>query len=348
MIVVMRRGATPQEVRQVEKRLRELGFATHPIVGVELTVIGAVGSRRDEVMEQVANLPGVERVVPVLRPYKLVAREVKEETTTIRVGDVVIGGPEVVVIAGPCAVESEVQLLTTAKAVKEAGAHLLRGGAFKPRTSPYSFQGLGLEGLKLLAQAREVTGLPVVTEVLDTRDVELVARYADVLQVGARNMQNFRLLQEVGQSGKPVLLKRGLAATVEEWLLAAEYIAATGNQQIILCERGIRTYENSLRNTLDISAVPLVKELSHLPIIVDPSHATGNQRMVLPLARAAVAAGADGLMIEVHPDPARALSDGPQSLTPAQFSRLMGELRRVALAVGRHSLPQVSLSCQAR
>ncbi|MGO0123105.1 3-deoxy-7-phosphoheptulonate synthase [Desulfothermobacter acidiphilus] len=348
MIVVMQRGAASREVQQVEERLRELGFATHPIVGVERTVIGAIGDRRDDLLELVANLPGVERVVPVLRPYKLVAREVKEETTAIKVGKALIGGSEVVVIAGPCAVESEMQLLTTAKAVKEAGAHLLRGGAFKPRTSPYSFQGLGEEGLKLLAQAREATGLPVVTEVVDTRDVELVARYADVLQVGARNMQNFRLLQEVGQAGKPVLLKRGLAATVEEWLMAAEYIAAAGNQQIILCERGIRTYETSLRNTLDLSAVPLLKELSHLPIIVDPSHATGNQRMVLPLARASIAAGADGLMIEVHSDPARALSDGPQSLTPPQFAQLMEEVRQVALVVRKPIRAQAATSCQAR
>jgi len=335
MIVVMQKGATAEEIRGVEERLREFGFKTHPIYGVERTVIGAIGDKRNGQAEVILNLPGVERVVPILRPYKLVAREVKPETSQVQVGDVTIGGKEVVIMAGPCAVENEVQLLSAAKAVKEAGGHILRGGAFKPRTSPYAFQGLEEEGLRLLARAREATGLPIVTEVIDTRDVELVERYADMLQVGTRNMQNFRLLREVGQTDKPVLLKRGLAATVEEWLMAAEYIAAAGNHKIILCERGIRTYETGLRNTLDVSAVPLVKELSHLPVIVDPSHATGNYRMVPPLARAAVAAGADGLMIEVHPDPARALSDGPQSLTPARFAVLMEEIARVAAAVGR-------------
>jgi 3-deoxy-7-phosphoheptulonate synthase len=335
VIVVMQKGASRGEIAAVEERLRDLGFQTHPIYGVERTVIGAIGDKRDSHFEVILNLPGVERIVPILRPYKLVAREVKPETTAVRAGRVTIGGAEVVVIAGPCAVENELQLITAAKAVKEAGAHILRGGAFKPRTSPYSFQGLEEEGLKLLARAREATGLPVVTEVVDTRDVELVARYADILQVGARNMQNFRLLREVGQAKKPVLLKRGLAATVEEWLMAAEYIAAAGNHEIILCERGIRTFETSLRNTLDVSAIPLVKELSHLPVIVDPSHATGNYRLVTPLARAAVAAGADGLMVEVHPDPARALCDGPQSLTPARFAALMEEIGRVAAAVGR-------------
>jgi len=335
MIVVMQQGASKAEISEVEERLRELGYQTHPIYGVERTVIGAIGDKRDGHAEVILNLPGVERIVPILRPYKLVAREVKPETSRVCVGNVAIGGPEVVVMAGPCAVENEVQLLTAARAVKEAGAQILRGGAFKPRTSPYSFQGLEEEGLRFLAEAREATGLPVVTEVLDTRDVELVARYADILQVGARNMQNFRLLREVGQAGRPVLLKRGLAATVEEWLMAAEYIVAAGNPDVILCERGIRTYETALRNTLDLSAIPLIKELSHLPVIVDPSHATGSYRMVPPLARAAIAAGADGLMVEVHPDPTRALCDGPQSLTPARFAALMAEISRVAAAVER-------------
>ncbi|MDI6631000.1 MAG: 3-deoxy-7-phosphoheptulonate synthase [Bacillota bacterium] len=339
MIIVMQQGASETEIRGVEARLQELGFQTHPIYGVERTVIGAIGDKRNGHAEVILNLPGVERIIPILRPYKLVAREVKSETSCIQVRGVTIGGEGVVVMAGPCAVESEVQLIAAAKAVKEAGGHILRGGAFKPRTSPYSFQGLEEEGLKLLANAREATGLPVVTEVIDTRDVEVVERYADILQIGARNMQNFRLLREVGQAKKPVLLKRGLAATVEEWLMAAEYIAAAGNHKIILCERGIRTYETGLRNTLDLSAVPLVKELSHLPVIVDPSHATGNYRMVPPLAKAAVAAGADGLMIEVHPDPARALCDGPQSLTPERFAALMVEIERVATAVGRAYYP---------
>lgn len=279
-----------------------------------------------------------------MKPYKLVSREMKPEKTIVRIGSVTVGADRPVIIAGPCAVESERQLLETARAVKQAGAHILRGGAFKPRTSPYAFQGLEEEGLKLLARAREVTGLPVVTEVLDTRDVELVASYADVIQVGARNMQNFRLLREVGHAGKPVLLKRGLAATIEEWLMAAEYIAATGNDQIILCERGIRTYEPALRNTLDISAIPLVRQLSHLPVIVDPSHATGNRRLVTPLARAAVAAGADGVMVEVHPDPANALCDGPQSLTPAMFAELVHEIQLMAYSI----FSCARLSAQAR
>lgn len=279
-----------------------------------------------------------------MKPYKLVSREMKPEKTIVRIGSVAVGADRPVIIAGPCAVESERQLLETARAVKQAGAHILRGGAFKPRTSPYAFQGLEEEGLKLLARAREVTGLPVVTEVLDTRDVELVASYADVIQVGARNMQNFRLLREVGHAGKPVLLKRGLAATIEEWLMAAEYIAATGNDQIILCERGIRTYEPALRNTLDISAIPLVRQLSHLPVIVDPSHATGNRRLVTPLARAAVAAGADGVMVEVHPDPANALCDGPQSLTPAMFAELVHEIQLMAYSI----FSCARLSAQAR
>ncbi|MEW6173095.1 MAG: 3-deoxy-7-phosphoheptulonate synthase [Bacillota bacterium] len=349
MIVVMQLGATPVEIKEVEERLKEMGFQTHPIYGVERTVIGAIGDKRDGYHEVILTFPGVERIVPILKPYKLVAREVRPETSKIKVGNVVVGGPEVVVMAGPCAVESEIQLLTAARLVKDNGGDILRGGAFKPRTSPYSFQGLEKEGLKLLAGAREVTGLPFVTEVIDTRDVELVACYADILQVGARNMQNFRLLKEVGETKRPVLLKRGLAATVEEWLMAAEYIAAAGNSKVILCERGIRTYDTALRNTLDVSAVPLVKELSHLPIIVDPSHATGNYRMVPPLARAAIAAGADGLMIEVHPDPARALCDGPQSLTPERFAALMVEIGRVAEAVGRvYHPPEIRMKKQAR
>ncbi|MEW5762098.1 MAG: 3-deoxy-7-phosphoheptulonate synthase [Bacillota bacterium] len=343
MIVVMEPGASPEEIRKVEEKLRELGFLTHPIYGRERTVIGAVGDKR-VAADFLLNWPGVDRIVPILKPYKLVSRELKPEKTVVRIGNVAVGAGKPVIIAGPCAVESEAQLMEAARAVKQAGAHLLRGGAFKPRTSPYSFQGLEEEGLKLLARAREATGLPVVTEAVDTRDVELVAAYADVIQVGARNMQNFRLLREVGRAGKPVLLKRGLAATVEEWLMAAEYIAAAGNGQIILCERGIRTYEPALRNTLDLSAIPLVQQLSHLPVIVDPSHATGNWRLVTPLARAAVAAGADGVMVEVHPDPANALCDGPQSLTPVSFAQMVREVETVAYSI----CSCARLSAQAR
>ncbi|HHW39907.1 MAG TPA: 3-deoxy-7-phosphoheptulonate synthase [Syntrophomonadaceae bacterium] len=274
-----------------------------------------------------------------MKSYKLAARTCSGERTMIRVGEVTIGGPELVVIAGPCAVEGREAYLQLALQLKEMGAHLLRGGAFKPRTSPYSFKGLGREGLEILAEARRVTGLPVVTEILDARDLDAVAACADILQVGSRNMQNFTLLQELGRAGRPVLLKRGLSATIEEWLLAAEYILAAGNPNVILCERGIRTFETATRNTVDIGAVPLVRELSHLPVIVDPSHATGRRRLVPPVARAAVAAGADGLMIEVHQNPELALSDGPQSLLPESFQKLMQELRPIAAAVGREVRP---------
>lgn len=335
MIIVMSPGATSRQIELIEDRLKEFGFKTHPIYGQEKTVIGAVGDKRILNADGIINLPGVEKIVPILKPYKLVGRELKKDNTVINVRGVPVGGGELVIMAGPCAVESREQLLEAARAVKKAGAQILRGGAFKPRSSPYSFQGLEEEGLIMLAEAREETGMPVVTEAVDTRDVELVARYADVIQVGARNMQNFRLLREVGQAGLPVLLKRGLSATIEEWLMAAEYIIAAGNQDIILCERGIRTYETATRNTLDLSAIPMVKELSHLPIIVDPSHATGIWKLVAPLAKGAVAAGADGLMIEVHPDPPRALCDGPQSLTPVNFEELVVGLAPVARAVGR-------------
>lgn len=335
MIVVMKPGATQQEIENVEKRLRELGFKTHPIYGEVKTVIGAIGDKRLVKEHNLSHLPGVEGIVPIMKPYKLVGRELKKQDTVVEVGDVKIGGKKLVVMAGPCAVESEEQIYEIARRVKEAGAAVLRGGAYKPRTSPYSFQGMEEEGLKLLHQAARMTGLKVVTEVMDTRDVELVSRYADILQIGARNMQNFRLLKECGLSGKPVLLKRGLSATIEEWLMAAEYIADAGNQNIILCERGIRTFETATRNTMDINAIPVVKELSHLPVIADPSHGTGNWKWVDAVARAFVAAGADGLMIEVHPDPANAVSDGAQSLQPEKFARLMEELKPIARAVGR-------------
>lgn len=337
MVIVMQAGATQEDVERVISRLKEAGFGVHLSEGTERTIIGALGGDRQALARQALEaLPGVERVVPVLHPYKLVSREFKPEPTVVKVGDVAIGGTEVVVIAGPCAVESEEQILATARAVKAAGARILRGGAFKPRSSPYSFQGLGEEGLRLLALARAETGLPIVTEALDVRTLETVAEQADMIQIGARNMQNFELLREVGVLKLPVLLKRGLSATIEEWLLAAEYIMREGNNQIVLCERGIRSFDTATRNTLDLAAVPLLHRLSHLPVIVDPSHATGKWQLVAPMALAAVAAGADGLIIEVHPDPATALSDGPQSLTPERFAELMVRLRPVAQAVERH------------
>jgi 3-deoxy-7-phosphoheptulonate synthase len=335
MIVVMRPGATADEVKRVEYRLEELGFKTHPIYGQEKTVIGAIGDKKSLSSEAIITMPGVEKIVPIMKPYKRVGRELKQEKTVVRVGDVAIGADKVVVMAGPCAVESMEQMIEAAQAVKQAGAQILRGGAFKPRTSPYAFQGLEDEGLAYLVEARAVTGLPIVTEAVDPRDVELVARYADMIQIGARNMQNFRLLKEVGMTGKPILLKRGIAATVEEWLMAAEYIMDAGNNQIVLCERGIRTYETATRNTVDLSAVPVVQENSHLPVIVDPSHGTGLWKLVTPMARAAVAVGADGLMVEVHPSPATALCDGPQSLNPENFAGLMQEVEKIALAMGK-------------
>jgi len=335
MIVVMSRNATKQEIDNVENKLRELGFKTHPIVGEVKTVIGAIGDKRILNTVNITTMPGVESIVPIMKPFKLAGRELKQTPSIIDVGGIKFGGKELAVIAGPCAIESEESFIETALKVKEAGACILRGGAFKPRSSPYSFQGLQEDGLRIMAKAREITGMKIVTEVVDTRDVELVASYADMIQIGARNMQNFRLLHEVGLTSKPILLKRGLAATIEEWLMAAEYIMNAGNENIILCERGIRTYETSTRNTIDISAIPVVKELSHLPIIADPSHAAGNWKYVAALSRAAVAAGADGLIVEVHIDPPNALSDGPQSLRPIKFKQLMEELELVAAAVGR-------------
>ena len=331
MIIVMKKKADEQELENVIKWIESAGYKAHVSKGVERTIIGAVGDERGKVvLKTVETWPGVEKVMPILAPYKLASRETKEGNTVIRVGDVEIGGPKCVVIAGPCAVESLEQLMEIASVVKEAGASMLRGGAFKPRTSPYSFQGLGEEGLKILAQAREKTGLPVVTEVMSPSEVELVESYADVLQVGARNIQNFSLLKAVGQAKKPVLLKRGMMTTLEELLMSAEYILASGNDEVILCERGIRTFETAMRNTLDISAVPVLKDMTHLPVIVDPSHAIGQWKFVIPLAKAAVAVGADGLLIEVHTDPQHALSDGPQSLKPEKFVRLMDEMESIA------------------
>jgi len=334
IVIVMRKGATARQIANVIARVEQMGCQTHISTG-EHTTIGVIGNGRPLNCEQIEMMDGVERTVPILRPFRLASREFHPQDTIVPVNGIKIGGERLVVIAGPCAVESREQLMETAHAVKEAGAHILRGGAFKPRTSPYSFQGLGEEGLKLLAEARQETGLPVVTEVMDPHTVPLVTAYADILQIGARNMQNFALLHAAGQSQRPVLLKRGMMSTVEELLMAAEYILSHGNDRVILCERGIRTFEPYTRNTLDISAVPLLKQLSHLPVIVDPSHATGKWELVAPVSRAAVAAGADGLTIEVHPDPEQALSDGAQSLKPARFAALMESLRPVAQAVGR-------------
>jgi 3-deoxy-7-phosphoheptulonate synthase len=335
MIIVMHRGVTEPQIAQVTERLKEEGFSVHLSQGVERTIIGAVGDKGRLESLALEAFPAVERVVSILQPYKLAGREFHPQDTVIEIGDIKIGGDVLHVMAGPCAVESRDQLLESARAVKAAGATILRGGAFKPRTSPYAFQGLEEQGLRILAEAREVTGLLVVTEVVDPRSVSLVAEYADILQIGARNMQNFFLLREVAKAGKPVLLKRGPSATFEEWIMAAEYIMAGGNYQVMFCERGIRTFENYTRNTLDLSAVPVLKQLSHLPVIVDPSHGTGRWNLVQPMAMAAVAAGAHGLMVEVHPEPAKALSDGPQSLNPENFHNLMGNLRQLAGVVGK-------------
>jgi len=336
MIIVFKKEATEEEIRHVVERIEKLGLKAMVSRGVERTIVGIIGPEDKARIQPFEAFPGVEKVMPVLAPYKLVSREFKKENSVIKIKEgVEIGGDEVIVIAGPCSIESEEQLLKVAEKVKEAGAKILRGGAFKPRTSPYSFQGLGEEGLKILKEVSLRLNIPTVTEVMDPRDVELVARYADILQIGARNMQNFNLLKEVGQTQKPVVLKRGMSATIKEFLMSAEYILSGGNFNVILCERGIRTFEEATRNTLDLSCVPLVKELSHLPIIVDPSHATGKWKLVPPLSKAAVACGCDGLLIEVHPNPEEALSDGPQQLLPEKFSSLMQELKAVAQAVGR-------------
>lgn len=340
MIVVMKMQASGDEIEAVIARIKELGFTPHLSRGEERTIIGVVGDdRRAAEAGMFEILPGVAECVRILKPFKLASREFTPQRTVVEVGTGTnaarIGGKEIVIVAGPCAVESWEQLEEVATAAKSCGAHLLRGGAFKPRTSPYSFQGLGEEGLKLLARAREKTGLPVVTEVMTPEAVPLVEEYADCLQVGARNMQNFNLLQACGKAGKPILLKRGLSATLEELLMAAEYVLSSGNPDVILCERGVRTFERATRNTLDLSAVAVLKEWSHLPVIVDPSHGTGHASLVPPMSRAAIACGADGLLIEVHPHPERALSDGPQSLTPAGLAETLAGVAAVAQAVGR-------------
>ncbi|PKM79863.1 MAG: 3-deoxy-7-phosphoheptulonate synthase [Firmicutes bacterium HGW-Firmicutes-14] len=335
MVIVMDLQATEDQIKSVKKRLEELGFKAHLIRGVERIVIGAIGDRKQMMASGIEVMPGVEKMVPIMKPFKLVSREAKSENTVIRIKDFDIGGEGIAVIAGPCAVEDREQLIETARLVKEAGAQAIRGGTYKPRTSPYSFQGMEEEGLELLAEAGVETGLATITEVVDEKSLDLAAGYVDIIQIGARNMQNFQLLRVAGRINKPVVLKRGLSATMEEWLMAAEYIMSEGNYNVILCERGIRTFETYTRNTLDLSAVPLIKQLSHLPVIVDPSHATGEWRLVAPLSKGAVAVGADGLLVEVHPNPMKALCDGPQSLTPDNFRQLMRELAEIAKAVGR-------------
>jgi 3-deoxy-7-phosphoheptulonate synthase len=334
MVVVMQERATEEQIAKVVARLVELGMDVHRSTGVSRTVLGVVGQKRPD-PGLIEMMDGVHEVMRISEPYKLASRTFKPEGTVVTVGDVRIGGDEVIVMAGPCSAETEEQVNATAAAVRKAGAKILRGGAFKPRSSPYSFQGLGEEGLKMLSAAAKANNMALITEVMDANQIDLIGRYTDIYQVGARNMQNFTLLRELGNVRKPVLLKRGLAATIEEWVMSAEYILSGGNTDVILCERGIRTFETATRNTFDLSAIPVVKKMSHLPVVADPSHGAGRRDMVVPMARAAVAAGADALIIEVHCDPDHALSDGAQSLFPAQFDRLMAELRIIAPAIGR-------------
>jgi len=337
-IIVIKPTATEEDIRRIVKKLESRGLDVNISKGTERTVIGVIGDT-SKISEEEENairvMPGIEDVMRILKPYKLASRDFKAEDTTIDIKGNVIGGKKIQVVAGPCAVESKTMIINIAEKVKEAGASFLRGGAFKPRTSPYSFQGLGEEGLKYLAEARDKTGLPVVTELMDPRDIEVILKYADIVQIGARNMQNFRLLLEVGACDKPILLKRGFSSTIKEWLMAAEYIMSKGNQKIILCERGVRTFETATRNTLDLSAIPVLKQLTHLPVVVDPSHGVGKWDLVAPMSKASIAAGADGLLIEVHVNPEEALSDGEQSLRPDYFKKLMNELKPIAIAVGR-------------
>jgi 3-deoxy-7-phosphoheptulonate synthase len=335
MIIVMKSGATQKELAEVTKRIETAGLKSHLSQGVQHTIVGVVGQIFPELKDTLENMPGVDDVILVSKPYKLASREFHPQDSILNVGGIKIGGKEIVVIAGPCAVENEEQLLSTARAVKAAGATILRGGAFKPSTSPYHFRGLGVKGLILLSQAAKETGLLTITEVMSSQDVEMVASYADILQIGTRNMQNFNLLEAASKSGKPIMLKRGLSATIQEWLLAAEYILALGNEKLMLCERGIRTFETYTRNTMDTSAIPIIEKVSHLPILADPSHGTGKWYLVIPMALAAVAAGADGIMVEVHPNPDIALKDGQQSLTFENFNKLMSQLKPVAAAIGR-------------
>jgi len=335
MIIVMKPEATDEEIKGVVKSIEEHGMQVHLSKGSEMTIIGVVGDTTKQGVNGFMAMRGVGNVVQIMKPYKMSSKKFKPEGTIIKIGDVEVGGNRIAMIAGPCAVESEEQFLTIAKDVKAAGADILRGSAFKPRTSPYEFQGLGEEGLKIMKKVKQLTCMPIETEVMDTRDVEMVAEYVDVLRVGARNMHNFDLLKEVGKTNKPIILKRGMSATIKELMLASEYIMKEGNHQIILCERGIRTFETATRNTLDISAVPVLKEETHLPVIIDPSHAAGNRKYVPSMCKAAIAAGADGIIVEVHHEPEKALCDGPQSLTTQQFAELMPQLKAIAEAVGR-------------
>ncbi len=335
MIVIMKPQATMREKSAIIARAEDSGCSVHLSEGKEHTVIGVIGNTAAVDRQQMERMPGVERVVPIMKPFKLASRDFKPEDTTFPLGDVVVGSDEIIIMAGPCSVESRSQILETAHACKEAGAHVLRGGAFKPRTSPYAFQGMGEEGLKYLAEAREQTGMLIVTEVMEPAMVPLVCEYADILQIGARNMQNYALLHAVGESQYPVLLKRGMSSLIEEWLMCAEYILSHGNTRVMLCERGIRTFETYTRNTFDINAIPVAKQMSHLPVIADPSHATGKWEYVSAAAKGAVAAGADGLIIEVHPRPDEAMSDGVQSLKPEKFAKLVEEMKAVANSVGR-------------
>lgn len=337
MIIVMKPDASKTEKEEVISRIKELGYNPHVIKGTTRDIIGAVGDERGKfILQSLESMNGVDKVVPILKPYKLASKEVKKESSIIKISETVsIGGKNIVVMAGPCAVENEDQIIKVALSVKEAGADILRGGAFKPRTSPYTFQGMKKEGLKLLSKARKISGLPIVTEVVNPETAELVAEYSDILQIGTRNSQNYELLKKVGQLKKPVLLKRGMSMTIQELLMSAEYILSEGNPSVILCERGIRTFETKTRNTLDLSAIPVLKEETHLPVIADPSHATGYSKYVPAMSYAAIAAGADGIMIEVHPDPDKAFSDGPQSLTPEKFAIMMQRLKPFAMAAGR-------------
>ena len=339
MIVVMGKDSSPEQLAEVERRIESHpGLKPQVFHGVERIVVGVLGTITPDLKDEMELLPGVLEVVLISKPYKLASREFHPDSTTVTVGDAVVGGPDPVIMAGPCSVEDEEQMVSTARAVKAAGATVLRGGAFKPRTSPYSFRGMGIEGLELLDMAKQETGLPIITEVMSPRDVDIVAQYADILQVGARNMQNYNLLDEVGETQKPVMVKRGLAASYEEWLLAAEYVMAGGNENVMLCERGIRSFEQFTRFTMDVAAIPVIKRLSHLPIIADPSHSTGRWYLVTPVALAAIAAGAHGLLIEVHPNPDVAKCDGPQSLTFENFSKLMDQARAIT-AVREEPVP---------
>jgi 3-deoxy-7-phosphoheptulonate synthase len=338
MIISMVPHATQEQIDHVCDKIKSFGYSSHPIYGQERVVIGAIGSGKDKdrIIEVMESIPGVESVIPILQPFKLVGKELKKEKTLIKMDGFTIGGDQSVVMAGPCSVEYREQILTTAEKVKKAGAKVLRGGAFKPRTSPYDFQGLEEEGLKLLAEAREITGLKIITEIISPENIELVNEYTDIFQVGARNMQNFALLKRLGKVSKPVMLKRGMMSTLKEFLMSAEYIVSQGNPYVILCERGIRTFETYTRNTLDIAAVPALKQMSHLPVFVDPSHGTGKRSLIPPCANAAVAAGADGLIVEVHPNPEEAYSDGPQSLLPEEFERLMENVKKYLAVDGKY------------